>query len=108
MCACRDAKKESAFINLRNHKESSMGKRIIFSTWGSFGDIHPFMALALEMQARGHRAAIATLALYREKIEAAGLEFCHLRPDTPALESDEGQELIRRTMDLREGPRYVM
>jgi hypothetical protein len=26
-------------------------KRIVFTTWGSFGDIHPFMALALEMQA---------------------------------------------------------
>ena len=27
-------------------------KRIVFTTWGSFGDIHPFMGLALELQAR--------------------------------------------------------
>jgi rhamnosyltransferase subunit B len=85
-----------------------VSKRIVFSTWGSFGDIHPFMALALELQARGHRPAIATLEYYREKIEAAGLQFYPLRPDTPAPESPEGQELVRRVMDLREGPRYVM
>ena len=56
-------------------------KKIVFTTWGSFGDIHPFMALARELQARGHRAAIATLSWYREKIEAAGIQFYQLRPD---------------------------
>jgi rhamnosyltransferase subunit B len=83
-------------------------KRIVFTTWGSFGDIHPFMALALEMQARGHRPAIATLELYREKIEAAGIDFFPMRPDTPAPETDEAAEMMRRVMDLRTGPRYVM
>jgi rhamnosyltransferase subunit B len=87
---------------------SDEGKRIVFTTWGSFGDIHPFMALALEMQARGHRVAIATLPLYREKIEAAGIGFYPTRPDTPAPESEEGKEMIRRAMDERNGPRYVM
>ena len=84
------------------------GKRIVFTTWGSFGDIHPFMGLALEMKERGHRPAIATLSLYREKIEAAGLEFYPLRPDSPSYNTEEGKELIRRAMDLRNGPRYVM
>ena len=28
-------------------------KRVVFTTWGSFGDLHPFMALALELQERG-------------------------------------------------------
>ena len=55
----------------------SNSKKIVFTTWGSFGDIHPFMGLALELQARGHRAAIATLSWYREKIEAAGIQFYH-------------------------------
>ena len=83
-------------------------KRVVFTTWGSFGDIHPFMALALEMQARGHRPAIATLELYREKIEGAGIDFYPIGPGTPAQETEEGAELIRRVMDLRTGPRYVI
>jgi rhamnosyltransferase subunit B len=83
-------------------------KKIIFATWGSYGDIHPFMALALEMQRRGYRSTIATLGLYREKIEAAGLQFIATRPDTPGPDSEASKEIIRRAMDLREGPRFVV
>src|ERR1043165_1064480 len=79
-------------------------KKIVFTTWGSFGDIHPFMALALELQARGHRAAIATLAWYRDKIEAAGLQFYPLRPDELSTNKEEEDEVLRRIMDLRDGP----
>ena len=25
-------------------------KQIVFTTWGSFGDVHPFMALAIELR----------------------------------------------------------
>lgn len=83
-------------------------KKIVFTTWGSFGDIHPFMALARELQARGHRAAIATLSWYREKIEAAGIQFYQLRPDELSTSKEEEEEVLRRIMDLRDGPRYVM
>ena len=86
----------------------SNSKKIVFTTWGSFGDIHPFMGLALELQARGHRAAIATLSWYREKIEAAGIQFYQLRPDELSTNKVEEDEVLRRIMDLRDGPRYVM
>lgn len=89
-------------------KDTSNNKKIVFTTWGSFGDIHPFMGLALELQARGHRAAIATLSWYREKIEAAGLQFYQLRPDELSTNKEEEDEVLRRIMDLRDGPRYVM
>ena len=49
-------------------------KRIILNTFGSFGDIHPYMALALELQARGHEPVMATMEFYREKITGAGLD----------------------------------
>ena len=83
-------------------------KKIVFTTWGSFGDIHPFMALGRELQTRGHRVAIATLSWYREKIESAGFEFYPVRPDALAGNPEEEKEVIRRIMDLRDGPRYVM
>ena len=50
-------------------------KRIILSTFGSFGDLHPYMALALELQSRGHDPVIATMNYYREKVQNAGLTF---------------------------------
>ncbi len=79
--------------------------RIILSTFGSLGDVHPYMAIALGLQARGHRAVIATSALYRRKVEAEGIGFHAVRPDLP--DPAAARELIRRVMDARRGTEYV-
>jgi MGT family glycosyltransferase len=85
------------------------GKRIVITTYGSFGDIHPYVALALELKARGHRPLIATSGMYREKIERTGLEFHAVRPDFPSLDqADEVEELMRRGMDARTGSEFVI
>ncbi|MDZ8260460.1 glycosyltransferase [Nostoc sp. ChiQUE01b] len=42
-------------------------KRIVLSTFDSLGDLHPAMALALELQTRGHHVVIATTEAYRSK-----------------------------------------
>jgi rhamnosyltransferase subunit B len=81
--------------------------RIVIATWGSFGDLHPFMAIALELNARGHQAVIATSEIYREKIEAAGLKFFAVRPDAPSPDSPEAVEMLRRVTHSRKGPKYV-
>jgi rhamnosyltransferase subunit B len=85
----------------------SKPKRIVLSTFGSFGDIHPYMALAMELQARGHHPIIATSELYREKIETAGLKLHPVRPNLPPPQ-DQDEELIRRIMHPRSGPRVLM
>ena len=54
--------------------------RIVFATYGSLGDPHPYIALARELVRRGHRPLIATFDIYREAVEAAGVEFAALRP----------------------------
>jgi rhamnosyltransferase subunit B len=86
---------------------SSAGKKVVIATWGSFGDLHPYMALALELKARGHRPVIATAPFYPEKIEAAGIRFHKMRPDLPQPDSKESDEMVRRATDMKEGPRYV-
>lgn len=82
-------------------------KRVVFTTWGSFGDLHPFMALALELQERGHQSVIATSPLYREKVEAEGLAFYPVRPDLPPLDAETSAEIIRRVSHRRGGPGYL-
>ncbi len=74
------------------------GRRIVLSTFGSFGDIHPYMAIALELKARGHSAVIATSEVYREKMDVAGIEFLPIRPDMPSY--DEPDQLIKLASDL--------
>jgi hypothetical protein len=48
-------------------------RRIVLSTLGSLGDLHPVMGLALGLQARGHDVVLATSEFYRDNVGAAGL-----------------------------------
>jgi UDP:flavonoid glycosyltransferase YjiC (YdhE family) len=78
--------------------------RIIIVAYGSLGDIHPAIALARGLEARGHHAAIATSEPYRAKLTAMGLPFHAVRPDLSL--SDEA--LVRRVMDGAEGSQFLM
>jgi UDP:flavonoid glycosyltransferase YjiC (YdhE family) len=70
------------------------------------GDLHPYIAIALGLQARGHEAVIATSGYYRQKVEALGLGFRAIRPDHPGPEA--ARDLIRRIMDRRTGSEFVI
>jgi MGT family glycosyltransferase len=80
--------------------------RIILNTFGSFGDIHPYMAVAMELQRRGHTPVVATMEIYREKIEGAGLEFAPVRPNIPQPK-EQDVELIEKIMEPKTGPRFL-
>ena len=79
-------------------------KRIILATIGSLGDLHPLVAIGLDLRERGHRIAFATTDIYRVKIERLGFEFYPLRP---SVASDERQ-LIRLVLDLKHGPERLL
>lgn len=79
-------------------------RRIVLSTLGSLGDLHPVMGLALGLRARGHAVMLATSEFYRRKIEAAGLRFSALRP----LAAPDDPQMLRRVLDSRRGPEYLI
>ncbi|MGI9106481.1 MAG: glycosyltransferase [Pyrinomonadaceae bacterium] len=85
-------------------------RRIVLSTFGSFGDVHPYLALALELRARGHHPVIATSEIYREKTDALGLELHPVRPDDlPSFdEPDEISRMLEKMMDARTGSEEVI
>ncbi len=83
------------------------GKRIVLTTFGSFGDIHPYMAIAAELRARGHQPVIATSELYREKMETAGLDFAPVRPNIPPPQEQDA-EMMEKVMHPRSGSSYLM
>jgi len=80
--------------------------RIVLTTFGSLGDLHPYLAIALELQNRGHFPVIATHGLYRERVEAMGLEFAPVRPHYD--EWSDPAEMIREAMDARRGSEVVL
>lgn len=84
-------------------------RRIVLSTFGSFGDVHPYVAIALELKARGHRPVIATSEIYREKTDALGLELHPVRPVVPSYQEPEViSQLLEKLMDARTGTEEVM
>src|SRR5438105_6174804 len=85
----------------------SENKRIILNTFGSFGDVHPYMALATELKGRGHDVVIATSELYREKMRAAGISFVPVRPNLPPPQ-EQDPETMGRVMEPRTGARFLL
>ena len=81
-------------------------KRIVLSTFGSLGDLYPYLAIALGLKERGHAAIIATSATYRQTVEGLGLEFHPVRPDVPDPSQMRGK--MRRFMDERRGTELVI
>src|SRR5215831_3776609 len=81
----------------------SRPRRIVFATIGSLGDLHPCLALALELQRRGHIVTIASTEFYRAKVEQQGVLFRPVRPNWNPTD----QELIRQCEDLRTGPEIL-
>ena len=65
-------------------------KTVVLATWGSYGDLHPFIAVALALKARGLHPVIATTSDYRRKIEDEGLAFHPVRPSSEQLAHDTG------------------
>jgi UDP:flavonoid glycosyltransferase YjiC (YdhE family) len=85
---------------------SESGRKIVLATLGSLGDLHPFVAIAKALQARGHRPTLATSELYREWVERQGIGFHAMRPDFLGIDSDP--EVFRKGMDRKGGTEYVL
>ncbi|MGA7340017.1 MAG: glycosyltransferase, partial [Terracidiphilus sp.] len=49
--------------------------RIVLSNIGTYGDINPLIAIALELKRRGHAPVMALPAVYQPKIAPLGIEF---------------------------------
>lgn len=90
------------------HSNMFETKRIVMTTFGSFGDLHPYIALALEMKRRdGIEPVIVTSEVYREKIESLGIEFQPMRPELPALDTEEAAQLIEKILDPKRGAEFL-
>jgi len=79
-------------------------KQILITTFGSLGDLHPYIALSLGLKARGHRVTIATSPYYRPKIQSEGIGFHAIRPNL----SPDNTELLKLIMDKKKGSEYVI
>lgn len=78
--------------------------RVLITTFGTLGDLDPYLALGRGLADRGHEPAIATHEYYRDMIEAAGIGFHPVRPDA----HPEDRAAFARAMSPRLGSKYVL
>jgi UDP:flavonoid glycosyltransferase YjiC (YdhE family) len=81
------------------------GPRIVITTLGSLGDLHPYLALALGSRARGHDVVVATGECYRRRIEALSLGFAAIRPNCDWVADPH---VMRRITHPRQGLQRII
>ena len=73
--------------------------RIVFSTYGTFGDVNPLIALSLELKRRGHTPVLAIPEMFRAKVEPLGIGFAPVRPE----QDPNDTRLIAMIYDIKHG-----
>jgi UDP:flavonoid glycosyltransferase YjiC (YdhE family) len=73
--------------------------RIVLSNIGTFGDINPLIAIALDLKRRGHVPVMAVPAVFGPKIIPLGIEFHAVRPDI----DPENTLMAEMVYDVRKG-----
>ena len=76
--------------------------RIVLSNIGTYGDINPLIALALELKRRGHAPVMALPGVYRSRIAPIGLEFHAIRPDIDPTNN----VLVEMVYDIKHGTEH--
>lgn len=71
------------------------GRRVLICTYGTRGDVEPFVALALGLRAAGHTVLLATSDRFRAFVEGHGIAF-HPMSDASlaAIETPDGRAVI--------------
>lgn len=78
--------------------------RIVITSFGSYGDVNPYLGLALALRARGHEPVLATSPFYRAYVEAEGIAFRSVGPDV----NPNDRELLARVMDVHRGTEFLV
>ena len=81
-----------------------MRRTVLITTFGSLGDINPYVALASELKERGYSPIIGTSGFYRDIVEKAGIDFRPIRPNVNLGD----YSLIEKVMHPRNGPEILI
>jgi rhamnosyltransferase subunit B len=55
-------------------------RKILLTTFGSYGDLHPFLAMGRVLKSHGDEVTVATHVDYRDQVERLGIRFVPIKP----------------------------
>jgi len=79
--------------------------RVVFATVGSLGDLHPYIAIAKELRARGAQPVVASAPEYRADVEREAIEFAPVGPGFAAF--GDYAKLLERIFEPRRGVEFI-
>lgn len=82
--------------------------KIVLATFGTYGDVHPFIALALALKQRGMVPTIAAAEAYRGKIQAEGIAFHHMRPDVDDIATRLNMDQRQMARAIAQHPEFML
>ncbi len=83
--------------------------RILITCFGSYGDLFPYIVLGKALQRRNHQVVLGTTSIFRQKVEAEGLPFLHIRCGLDRYDTPESlRDFLQQVFDpLKGGEHFV-
>ena len=79
--------------------------RVVLATVGSLGDLHPYVAIARALKARGAQPVVASVPEYRADVEREAIEFAPVGPGFAAF--GDYAKLLERIFEPRRGVEFI-
>ena len=81
-------------------------RKIVIHTNGSFGDINPYLSIAIIFKKRGYFVVMATSDIYRNYIENFNIKFEEVAPSMKDFENNEDD--LKKSMEFRSGSKFLL
>ena len=80
--------------------------RVVLATVGSLGDLHPYIAVARALKARGADPVLATVPEYRQDVEREGIGFAPVGPGFAAF--GDYRKLMEKIFEVPQGTEFIV
>ena len=80
----------------------------MLATFGTLGDIYPFVALAIALEQRGFAATVVAPDTHRAAIENEGLRYARLRPSETDVVEALGVDSPGAFRTMLKNPHFIL
>jgi UDP:flavonoid glycosyltransferase YjiC (YdhE family) len=82
--------------------------KVLLATFGTLGDIYPFITIAKALAGRGLQPIIAAPGDVREAIESEGIDYAPIRPNIGEVCNALGTDLAGMYKIMRRNPHFIL